>query len=499
MDDDSARDAARSARLDMAALVASRRWDESPLGPAADWPQSLKTIVDVVLNSPLPMVVLWGPEVIQIYNAGYAQICAAKHPGALGQSNRACWPEVWHFNAPIYDAVRQGEVRSFERQLLTIARSGQTEDAWFDLTYSPIYDEGGGVGGILVTVVESTDHVLQLRAMEIAVDDGRRLRSLFERAPGFVAVLEGPDHIFDFVNHAFRRLVGERDLIGRSMAAVFPEMREQGLFELLDRVYVSGLAHVGSGTPVTFARMEGGAPEQSYLDILYEPMWGRDNSVCGIFVQGADVTDRVLAQENQALMLGEMTHRVKNALATVLGIARLISLSASSIDQFMESLTSRVLAIAKTQDLLTAGRSETISVRDVINVELAPYIGERVSLQCANLAVEAAAGVNLSLIVHELLTNALKYGALSALGGHLDVACLSADGGAALVWTETTTTRLGDRGEPGFGTQLVNRLVRALKGAITTEWRPMGLLAVVTFAAGPVGPGATDRDAPVVS
>lgn len=483
MNTDSARDTAGSARHDMAALIAGRQWDDTPLGAAADWPQSLKTIVDVILHSPLPMVVLWGPRVIQIYNAGYAEICAAKHPEALGQSNQDCWPEVWAFNAPIYEAVRRGEVRSFDRQLLTIARSGQMEDAWFDLTYSPVRDEGGDVGGVLVTVVEFTDHVLLLRAMETAVEDGVRLRSLFERAPGFVAVLDGPDHVFSFSNDAYRRLVGGRPVLGLSVRAALPELEGQGFFELLDKVYATGQPYVGTGAPITLTRTDEPGQDQTHLDFLYEPMWGADGQVCAIFVQGADVTARVLAAENQALLMDEMTHRVKNALASVLGLARLISLSASSVEQFMDALTARVLAMAKTQDLLTAGPSETVPVRDVIKVELAPYIGERVRLHCDDLAVQATAGANLSLIVHELLTNALKYGALSDLGGHLDVACRGAEGGAALEWTETTAAPIAPSGTPGFGTHLITRLARALRGGIATNWRAAGLHVVVTFAA----------------
>ena len=495
MNDDSAPATAGAARLDMVALIASRQWDDGPLGHAADWPQSLKTIVDVILHSPLAMVVLWGPDLIQIYNAGYAEICAAKHPAALGQPNRDCWPEVWAFNAPIFEAVRRGEVRSFERQLLTIARSGQMEDAWFDLTYSPVRDEAGDVSGVLVTVVESTQHVLLLRAMEAAVEDGLRLRSLFERAPGFVALLDGPEHVFSFANHAYHRLTGDREVIGLTVRAVFPELEGQGFLELLDRVYATGIPHVGSGTPIMFSRTALGEPEQSYLDFLYEPMWGPDNRVSGIFVQGSDVTARILAEENQALLIGEMIHRVKNALATVLGLARLISLSATSVDQFMAALTARVLAIAKTQDLLGGGRSETVSVHDVMKVELAPYLGSRVSLHCDDLTIEAATGVNLSLLVHELLTNALKYGALSDMGGHLEVACRSVEGRAALTWAETTTKPIGAVGPPGFGTQLINRLVRALRGSMSTEWRATGLQVVITFAASPLGAAGLDRPA----
>ena len=78
-----------------------------------------------------------GPELIQIYNDGYRVILDGRHPRAMGQRTQECWPEVWHFNAPIYEAVFRGECRSFTDQKLTILRTGTPEDAWFDLTYSP--------------------------------------------------------------------------------------------------------------------------------------------------------------------------------------------------------------------------------------------------------------------------------------------------------------------------------------------------------------------------
>jgi len=86
-------------------LVGAKDWSATPLGPLTSWPQSLKTAVDLMLASPLAMIVLWGPELIQIYNDGYALIAAARHPRALGQPTQDCWPEVWAFNAPIYEAV----------------------------------------------------------------------------------------------------------------------------------------------------------------------------------------------------------------------------------------------------------------------------------------------------------------------------------------------------------------------------------------------------------
>lgn len=111
---------------EMSAFMRAHDWSETPLGSLARWPQSLKTAVDLVLASPLAMIVLWGPELIQIYNDSYAVIAGAKHPRALGQPTRECWPEVWGFNAPIYAAVLRGEARSFAGQKLTIERRGHT-------------------------------------------------------------------------------------------------------------------------------------------------------------------------------------------------------------------------------------------------------------------------------------------------------------------------------------------------------------------------------------
>lgn len=92
------------------ALTRDLDWSMTALGASVSWPQSLKTTVSLILASPLPMVVLWGPELVQLYNDGYAVICGARHPRALGQPTRECWPEVWQFNAPIYEAVLRSRV-----------------------------------------------------------------------------------------------------------------------------------------------------------------------------------------------------------------------------------------------------------------------------------------------------------------------------------------------------------------------------------------------------
>lgn len=92
-----------------ARLVRRIDWVNTPLGQPEDWPQSLRATVDMLLTCDFPMVALWGPELAQVYNDGYAGIMGDKHPAGMGQPTRECWPEVWRFNEPIYQKVRAGE------------------------------------------------------------------------------------------------------------------------------------------------------------------------------------------------------------------------------------------------------------------------------------------------------------------------------------------------------------------------------------------------------
>ncbi|MBV7554278.1 PAS domain-containing protein [Pseudomonas sp. PDM28] len=142
---------------DAQALIARIDWASSPLGAASTWPQSLRTAVDIVIHSPMPMLLLWGPQLTQIYNDGFALLAGSKHPQAFGQPTHLIWPELKDFTDPIYSAVLQGQVRTYSEQRFTLQREGRESDFWLDLTYSPIRDEGAEVAGILVTAIETNE------------------------------------------------------------------------------------------------------------------------------------------------------------------------------------------------------------------------------------------------------------------------------------------------------------------------------------------------------
>ena len=109
--------------------------------------------MSICLNSRFPMLVWWGPELVMLYNDAYRQLIGGKHPAALGQPGRECWPEIWHVIGPMLDAVlARGEATWSEDLMLPLERKGFAEECYFTFSYSPIRDEAGEVGGVFCAV-----------------------------------------------------------------------------------------------------------------------------------------------------------------------------------------------------------------------------------------------------------------------------------------------------------------------------------------------------------
>jgi PAS domain-containing protein len=144
---------------DVRALCRELDWASSTLGPVDRWSPALRVAVQAVLGVGLPHVLLWGRELIQIYNDAYARLIRAKHPAALGRGNLEIWPEVAHINAPIYERVFTGETVTFEDALYRLERGGRIEDVYLTISYSPIRDETGAIVAVLAAMLETTQDV----------------------------------------------------------------------------------------------------------------------------------------------------------------------------------------------------------------------------------------------------------------------------------------------------------------------------------------------------
>lgn len=289
----------------MAALIRQRDWAKTPLGRIELWDAPLRIAVSSVLDSSVPTIILWGPALIQIYNDAYTLFLGPRHPAAMGQGTEVCWPEVWAYNEPIFRRVMDsGEPTFLEDQKYVLESSGAPETHYFTIIFKPARDASGVILGVMVTVMETTqrvkierENVALLAATRLAAD---QLKTMFDQAPGFIALLNGPSHIFELVNDAYRGLLSNRDVIGKSVRESIPETVSQGLLEMLDRAYQSGEAVVAETTPLIWRdglqRDSQDAPFERYLDFVYQPIRDAQGRISGIFVSGNDVTDHRRAQ-----------------------------------------------------------------------------------------------------------------------------------------------------------------------------------------------------------
>ncbi len=287
-----------------AELIRSFDWGATSLGPIAGWPASLKTISGFLLRSPLPIVLLWGEEGRMIYNDAYSVFAGARHPILLGSRVREGWPEVAGFNDNVMTVGLAGGTLAYRDQELTLHRHGAPEQVWMNLDYSPVIGDDGRPGGVIAIVVETTQRVLAERE---AAAEQEQQRQLLLRMPGFVAVLRGPEHVFDYVNAAYVAIAGGRPLVGRRVREAFPELAGQGFYELLDQVYASGERYVARGLPVRL----NDEPDERFVDLLYEPIRDARGAVSGIFVGGYDVTEAYRTAE--ALRQSEARLKTLNA------------------------------------------------------------------------------------------------------------------------------------------------------------------------------------------
>jgi len=139
--------------------IRSLDWENTELGPPENWPDSLKTIVGLILSSKFPKAIVWGPSLTTIYNDAFAPILGNK-PEAMGRSFRDIWSEVWADIGPFTEKAYQGESTYIENFPLVINRNGYEEDCYFTFCYSPISDETGEICGMMDTVMETTETVL---------------------------------------------------------------------------------------------------------------------------------------------------------------------------------------------------------------------------------------------------------------------------------------------------------------------------------------------------
>ncbi|WP_246694730.1 PAS domain S-box protein [Methylobacterium sp. WL6] len=290
---------------EMATRMRAFDWTTTLLGSPEGWPAGLRTAVRLLLNSHHPMQIFWGPEAIFFYNDGFVPSAGPeRHPSSLGRPAAESWGEIWPVIGSEVDKVREGGGHTwYEDQHVPILRQGRLEDAYWTYGFSPIDDDtaSNGIGGVISILTETTKRKAlegSLRGINVSLRaEGDRLREMFEQAPSFMAVVREPSHRFDLTNDAYRRLIGDRDVIGLTVREALKDIDGQPFFDLLDRVYTTGEPFIGRGVEIWLERTPGGPSERRIIDFIYQPIRDGAGDVTGIFVEGNDVTEMHAATE----------------------------------------------------------------------------------------------------------------------------------------------------------------------------------------------------------
>lgn len=276
----------------MHTLTQQYNWAATPIGGPEGWPQSLRTMLSVILNARFPMFLWWGPELIQFYNDAYRPSLGinGKHPTALGQRAETCWPETWPMIKPLIDQVMAGgEATWNEDQLIPIYRNGQLENVYWTYSYSPVRNEAGAIAGVLVICRDVT---VDMRDKQQVEASEAYLQRIFTYTAVGIAILRGPDFIIELANPGVCILWGrtEADVLGKPLFEALPEVTGQGFEALLTNVMQTGQAFIGKELPATINR--DGQLTAVYFDFVYEPLPNADGVIDRILITASDATER---------------------------------------------------------------------------------------------------------------------------------------------------------------------------------------------------------------
>ncbi|PIF34110.1 hypothetical protein CLU81_4744 [Flavobacterium sp. 9] len=281
---------------EMGALTRAKDWSKTPIGSVDSWPQSLRTTMGILLNSKFPMFLFWGPDHICFYNDAYRPSLGndGKHPAILGQKGAEFWSEIWDFIKPLIDQVLiQGEATWHEDQLLPIYRNGKMEDVYWTFSYSPVSNDEGKIGGVLVICNETTDKVNILKKLE---NSNERYRNNILQTPNAMCIFRGKDYVIEIANELMLEIWERKidDVINKPVFEALPEATGQGLEDILENVFTTGEKFMAYELPVKLTRK--GKIVNTFINVVYEALKEPDGTISGIVAIANDVTLQVVSR-----------------------------------------------------------------------------------------------------------------------------------------------------------------------------------------------------------
>lgn len=266
-------------------------WKNNPLGEMEGWPESLKTSLNLCLNSPFPMLICWGPEMVMLYNEGYTDFLKQPYT-ALGRPAKEIWDGIWETIGPLLEGVKStGTPILLEDQLFYLEKSGCKKERYFTFSYSPLRNQEK-LMGVLTIIHETTEKVVNERLMKL---EKERMQRILNLAPVAVCMLDGPDLTVEWLNHNYQQFLPGRDLLGKPIREAIPEI-EGTLDSILEEVYQTGKTFEGREVLVPLSRSKVGLMEDLYFNFVYQARLNIQKKIDGIIVFAYEVTDFVNAR-----------------------------------------------------------------------------------------------------------------------------------------------------------------------------------------------------------
>jgi len=453
-------------------LIRDHDWASTSIGPLSDWPQSLKTVTQMLLFSPVPIVLLWGEDGVMIYNDAYSEFAGGRHPELLGSKVREGWGEISDFNDNVMRVGLSGRTLAYRNQELALQRRGKLEPVWMDLDYSPVLDESGKPAGVIAIVVETTEKVLTQRLL---AESERRFRALTNASSDIIYRMS-PDW------KEMRQLDG-RSFLADTDTPTIAWMDDYLLADdrrQLQSAIDGALAEVRPFQQEHRVRQADGSIGWVFSRAV--PITDEDGRIVEWFGAATDITERRRTNAHLRLVINELNHRVKNTLAMVQAIAMRTFRDGADVDHAQEQFAARLVALAQANDLLTGERWAGASLRSAIEQAVQPHQHDtgRMSFDGEDVRISPKTALALALAMHELSTNAVKYGAWSNDGGIVSIDWHIRDDRLQLRWRETGGPAVVPRTRRGFGSRLIERgLAGELGGQVSLHFEPEGVRCVI--------------------
>jgi PAS domain S-box-containing protein len=509
---------------EMAGRIRSHDWSGTSIGPLKTWPQSLRNVVDLTLDSRQPGYIAWGDDLCSMYNDAAIPILGSKHPGGLGLPYRLLFAEIWTEFAPLVAATLRGEAQFFEDRAVALAGRDAQPLSWFTFSFTPLRDDGGRVCGFHCSATETTQRIQAAQATHQTDLAARRAsdaryRALFNSIDEGFCVIEmafdesgtATDYKFLETNPAFEQQTGLSNATGKWMRSLSP-LHEQHWFDTYGRVARSG----ESIRFVQHARALG----RWFNVFAFRINSTRRNQVAVLF---SDITDRIdadnalrAADRRKDEFLATLAHELRNPLAPLRNGLQIVRRGARTdksllptVDMMDRQLTQLVRLVDDLLDLGRIGsgklelRREPLSLQQLLtgSIEACRVIIEqhrhdlRVEGDAAHLFVLGDPH-RLTQVFTNLLSNSCKY---TDPGGRIRVS-VSRQGGEAVIrfidsgigipesdmarvfelFSQVLSHRLMHAGGLGIGLSLVRSLVEMHGGTVEASSDGAGLGSTFT-------------------